>query len=314
MTDPDENMEDNKSSKPAKFKLRELRLFLLMGGLVVIILISVLSMGQVWQDGREALKGPYDAAEVVDIGNGSYRMYYDVTTSPQSGVYSAISSDAVHWKPEPGVRKEAADWPSVTKQANGTWRMYYHNENSIKSATSPDGLNWTDEPGTRMDTADSKTNLAIDDVSEPAIRQLPDGTYLMVYTGISNQKFASSAPNNDKTSVFLWATSQDGTTFDKKGLAIDSRNDMFQGQVNGPQIVKWTDGTVHLFFWSKKGIYEAPFKDNTFVDPRVAFAKNENGQPSATPPADPALLKVGNKWFMYYQERGKGIYYATLGN
>lgn len=312
MADQTKNTVDKTQKTASRF--RDLYLFLAMGGLVVIILASVLSMGKVWQDGHEALKGPYDAAEVVDLGNGSYRMYYDIVAKPQTGVYSAISNDAVHWKPEPGIRKESADWPSVIKQADGVWRMYYHSGNSIKSATSPDGITWTDDEGIRIDTADSKTVLTIDDVSEPAVRQLNDGAYLMVYTGIINQKFANSALNNNKTSLFLWAISQDGTTFDKKGLAIDSRNDMFQGQINGPQLVRWTDGTMHLFFWSKKGIYDSPFKNDAFIDPRIAFAKSENGRPSATPPADPALLKVGNKWFMYYQEHDKGIYYATLGN
>lgn len=275
--------------------------------------MSVLSMGKVWQDGREALKGPYGAAEVVELGNGRYRMYYDIVNNPQAGIYSASSSDAVHWKPEPGIRKESGNWPSVVRQSNGSWRMYFHSNNIIKSAVSADGLGWTEEPGTRMD-ADNKAGLTLGDVSEPTVRQLVDGTYLMVYTGIIGQQDNNSTSNNSKTSLFLWATSSDGVTFDKQGIALDSRNDVFKGQINGPQLVKWTDNTMHLFFWGKKGIYESPFKNNSFVDPRVAFTKAGNNTPNISPPADPALLKVGDKWFMYYQEPNKGIYYATLGN
>ncbi|HWZ65223.1 MAG TPA: hypothetical protein VNX65_00315 [Patescibacteria group bacterium] len=303
----------NKAPKPTQPKSRDVYLFLTMSALVVVILVSVLSMGKVWQDGREALKGPYDAAEVVEIGSGKYRMYYDIANNPQAGIYSAISSDAVHWKPEPGIRKESGNWPSVVRQPNGSWRMYFHIDNNIKSATSTDGLNWTEEPDVRMNV-ENPVGLALSDVSEPTVRQLVDGTYLMVYTGMLDQQYGSSTSNNSKTSLFLWATSTDGVTFDRKGLALDSRNDVFKGQVNGPQLVKWTDNTMHLFFWSKKGIYESPFKNDSFVDPRVAFSKGESSSPSNSPPADPALLKVGDKWFMYYQEPNKGIYYATLGN
>lgn len=287
--------------------------FAIMSGLVGVILISMLSMGQVWHDGHEAIRGPYEAAEVVDLGNGTYRMYYDTENQPQSGIYSAFSTDAIHWKQEPGMRKTQGDWPSVTKTTDDRWRMYYHAGNSIKSALSADGLNWQDEPGVRMDP-DSLFGLPLDDVSEPAVRRLNDTTYLMVYTGIVNQPYAGAPTGSNRLSLFLWALSNDGVNFEKKGIAIDSRNDLFKGQIGGSQIVKWSDGTTHVFFWSNKGIYDSVFKNNGFIDAALAFSKQPDTRSSAGPPADPTLLRVGKKWFMYYQEHNRGIYYATLDN
>lgn len=306
-------MSQDSQSPDQRLRLRKLKdshLFVLMSLLVAAILLSVLAMGQVWQDGHQALQGNYEAAEVVDLGHNKYRMYYDIIGS-QTGIYSAISNDAIHWKQEDGVRKSSADWPSVLNLPDGSWRMYYHNGNSIMSATSSDGLNWTDEPGIRMDVGvPDGTNIS--DVSEPAVRKIDDKTFLMIYTGIVNQQYSGAPTGSNKMSLFYWATSQDGLNFDKKGVAVDSRNDEFRGQVNGPEIVKWSDGTAHLFFWSSKGIYDAALKNGSFVDPRLTFAKSSSDK-TGSPPADPTLLKVGNKWFMYYQEHNKGIYYATLG-
>ena len=31
-----------------------------------------------------------------------------------------------------------------------------------------------------------------------------------------------------------------------------------------------------------------------------------------SPPGDPTLGKIGNKWHMYYGQHTKGIFYATL--
>jgi hypothetical protein len=30
------------------------------------------------------------------------------------------------------------------------------------------------------------------------------------------------------------------------------------------------------------------------------------------PPGDPTLIEINDKWFMYYGQHTKGIYYATL--
>lgn len=306
-------MDQAAPTKPSPSRLKDVYIFLIMSALVGAIIFSVLSMGQIWQDGKEAIKGNYEAAEVVDLGNGRYRMYYNLSDKPESGIFSAVSTDAVHWGTEKGTRKESSDWPSVNKLGDHSWRMYYHQGNSIKSALSPDGLTWKDESGIRIDTSLDNSDVPLSDVNEPAVRKLDDKTYIMVYTGTTN---AQSDPKG-KTSLFFWATSDNGIDFVKKGIAMDSRNDTFNGQIDGPELVKWTDGSMHLFFWSKKGIYDSTFKDNTtFIDPRLAFTKTSKDKDSGSSvtPADPTLLRVGNKWFMYYQQYGKGIYYATLSD
>ena len=52
-------------------------------------------------------------------------------------------------------------------------------------------------------------------------------------------------PNNE-THILLWATSEDGLTFVKEGIALDSRNAEFKGWLDGPEFVKWDDNSVRL--------------------------------------------------------------------
>jgi len=46
----------------------------------------------------------------------------------------------------------------------------------------------------------------------------------------------------------------------------------------------------------------------------VYEAKKENAMQRfpSSPPGDPTLGKVGDKWFMYYGQHTKGIFYASL--
>ena len=72
-----------------------------------------------------------------------------------------------------------------------------------------------------------------------------------------------------------------------------------------------------MFFWGYFGIYESTVTDNSFTELEIVYeAKKENPMhrfPS-NPPGDPTLGKVGEKWYMYYGQHTKGIYYATLEN
>jgi len=111
----------------------------------------------------------------------------------------------------------------------------------------------------------------------------------------------------------LWATSVDGLTFEKQGIAFDSRNSEFKGLLDGPDLVQWDDGSIRLYFWSYRGVYHLNYQDGNFsktasfdfsIDPSVPFPMN--------PPGDPTLIKISDEWFMYYGQHTKGIYYANL--
>jgi hypothetical protein len=267
-----------------------------------------------WQYGGSSVSGKFADANVVEIETGKYRMYYSAEPEMpgfKGQVYSAVSNDGKNWTEEPGTRMEWATFPSVIKLSDGKYRMYYQNQNVIKSAISSDGLNWTQESGIRIDATNS-AGLVLNNMAAPTVIKADSG-YIMVYRGDINQKYPEKVPNPN-TELFLWATSQDGIAFEKKGIALDSRNGEFKGLLDGCELVKWDDGSIRLYFWSYKGIYHTEFKNNTFSEATFDYTTNSDPKKEfyENPPSDPTLIKISGKWFMYYGQHAEGIFYAIL--
>lgn len=273
---------------------------------------------QSWQKGGVAVDGKYADADIVGIDSKTWRLYYAVQPEVQGNnfeVYSSTSTDGKTWKQDSGTRKTMATFPEVIKLKDGRYRMYYQSAGVIKSAISSDGLSFSDESGTRIDKSNSD-NLEFDNVAAPSIIQQDDGTFIMIYRGTINKRYAENTPNAT-TQVLMWATSTDGLSFTKKGIAIDSRNETLDGQLDGPDIVKWDDGKYHVFMTSYTGVYESTLDSNKFSTPKLAYA-GEAKQTSmgfmGAPPGDPTTAKISGAWYMYYGATGSesGIYYATL--
>ncbi|MBI2588594.1 hypothetical protein HYW35_00055 [Candidatus Saccharibacteria bacterium] len=268
-----------------------------------------------WQTTGLAVAGNYADADVVALGDGRYRLYYSLEPE-QPGfngqVYSSISTDGKNWTKEDGTRIEQATFPSILKLPDGTFRMYYQNANAIKSATSSDGLAWSLESGTRIDTSNT-VGLSLTNVGAPTVAKIAD-KYVMVYFGAINQKYTAvgMVPNNE-THPLLWATSTDGLTFEKQGIALDSRNSVFKGWMDGPELIAW-DGNEHrLYFWGYKGVYYSVLADDKFSEPRLTYTTATGNQEfPENPPGDPTLIKINNTWNMYYGGHQKGIYRAVL--
>lgn len=268
-----------------------------------------------WQEKGVVIAGQYADAEVVDLGNGQYRMYYSIEPEVPGNnleVYSAVSSDGIKWDKESGVRKTFATFPDIVKLPDGQRRMYFQNTGIIKSAVSSDGLNWSDEPGIRIDRNEQGFNL--ENVGAQGTIRLDDGTYIMLYRGTINQPYQTSEkiPNKD-THIYFWATSKDGLAFEKKGLAIDSRNDILFGAADGAEWIRWNDGALRVYFWSYAGIFYVTYRDGTFSEPIFDFTNNKDPMTKfpPNPPGDPTLAKINGTWFMYYGQHERGIYYAT---
>lgn len=269
---------------------------------------------EIWEAGGVAIKGTYADADIISLDDGTYRMYYSAEPEVENfegQVYSATSTDGINWVKESGTRKIWATFPSVIPLANGEYRMYFQNAGVIKSALSSDGLTWEDEDGIRIDISNSQ-GLEFENVAAPTVIYTGD-FYLMVYRGTIDERYSQEVPNSN-TQLFLWATSEDGIDFEKKGIALDSRNDEFYGLLDGPKLVDW-DGVVRLYFWSYKGIYHVEFENNQFTEEaEFDYTTNTNTENKfyENPPGDPTLMKIENKWFMYYGQHTSGIYYATL--
>lgn len=267
-----------------------------------------------WQEKGVVITGQYADAEVVDLGNGQYRMYFAVEPEVPGNnleVFSSLSTDGINWTREEGIRKTFATFPDVIKLPDGTFRMYFQNAGVIKSAVSSDGLNWRDEAGIRIDK--SEEGFDLENVAAQSATILADGTYAMVYRGTINEPYQTSEkiPNKD-TQIYFWAKSSDGLTFEKKGLAIDSRNDTLFGAADGAEWVKWED-QLRVYFWSYGGVYHVNYEDGVFSKPAFDFTNKKETMVRfpPNPPTDPTLIKIGGKWFMYFGQHTKGIYYAT---
>src|SRR3972149_10346876 len=64
-----------------------------------------------WQENGVVVAGQYADAEVVDLGNGRYRMYYSIEPEVPGNnleIYSSTSTDGTNWTKEKGTRKEMA--------------------------------------------------------------------------------------------------------------------------------------------------------------------------------------------------------------
>jgi len=267
-----------------------------------------------WEYKRLSIGGKYADAEIVDFGD-KYRMYYSEEPEVQDfkgRVYSSISADGVIWTQEQGTRKEWATFPSVIKTEDNKYRMYFQNSGAIKSATSTDGLTWNDEQGIRIINTENNAGLNLENVAAPTVIKI-DNSYLMVYRGNINNRYSNEVPNNN-IQILLWATSNDGINFEKKGIALDSRNEEFQGLLDGSELVEWDD-EIRLYFWSYKGVYHVTYKDGKFSQDAVldyTTSTNDYMRFPENPPGDPTLIKINDKWFMYYGQHEKGIYYAIL--
>lgn len=270
---------------------------------------------ELWTETGVVIPGKYADADVVDVGGEKFRMYYSAepeTAGFQGQVYSAVSSDGEKWTVESGTRITQAIFPSVIKLPDGQFRMYFQDKQEIKSAISQDGLTWTKEEGVRIGVS-NPAGLTLSGVVAPTVL-MTGNEYLMVYGGVINQAYAKEKVPSRDTHLLLWATSKDGLSFEVKGVALDSRNEIFKGWMDGPKLVKWDDGSTRLYLWGYFGIYQSILKNESFSEPEFVFygPNFDNNLFPSDPPGDPTLIKIGSAWNMYYGYHTKGIYRAVL--
>ena len=253
-------------------------------------------------------------AEVVVFNEDTIRMYYSILGGSQP-IRSKLSTDGgVTWVDEPGDRLVQAVFADVVKVSANTYRMYFQSrtpgEEGIASAVSSDGLTWLREPGLRLqpggETVDVKT------IGGQSTAQLLDGTWLMAY-GAGN-----GSPTGAGNSIY-WATSKDGLSFVKQGLAVDGAPfAKFNVGVDGSELVRWDDGTIKLYFRGAEGIERVLFTGRGFTSQPVVLIPN--GKPGAFPdvPGDPTIARYGGRWHLFHGSgplmspvnKAEGIYEA----
>jgi hypothetical protein len=158
--------------------------------------------------------GPVSNQAIIVLPDGAYRMIYEVRTGDQRRgeaetrkLYSAVSTDGIYWRKEPGVRfYDYGEGNSIFTSVpdvlwfNNTLRMYYTAGLTSRIAVSTDnGLTWRKE-----------ANIEVENVSvllDPDILRLEDGTYKLFFTSFPSGDFAVG------DQVVMSASSLDGLNF-----------------------------------------------------------------------------------------------------
>lgn len=273
-----------------------------------------------WEKGQVVVPGKYADADVVELPDGRLRMYFALEPEApgfEAQVYSAVSPDGITWTKEDGERMKGATFPSVLKLPDGTWRMYFQGAvlgsppaSAILSATSKDGLNWTKEEGVRIKRSAQGT-YDTENVADPSVVRLSDGTYLMVYRGQAGENTYNKTDEFRKKPMsidyLISATSKDGLSWTPLNLIVDSRNDEMRDQILGPELI--VDGnTLKLYSNSFAGVYVLALnnKGEKVSEPKLIM--KSTGPNDA--PSDMTLVRYKDDWKMYFGMHTRGIFAA----
>lgn len=236
-------------------------------------------------------------AGLACAGYWYYKNFYQKNTSD-----SEEQSETVKI-PEGWVRGEKMILANTTssctiKLGEGSYRMYYMKDGSIVYADSSDALNFSSPISTGIDEDSGKM------ISNPAVLQLKDGSWVLIYEQAPAKTQGSSDKNppgpSNQRNLYL-ATSSDGKIFSKVGLAIDSsKQDNYFASV--PDLILMPNGKIRMYYVSGgNAIGSAASADNG-----KTWAK-ESGYRLSDDAVDPDVL--------YQQKNGKGdwvMYYSVL--
>lgn len=142
--------------------------------------------GLTWTAAAGAISptGPVSDPSVIDMPDGTYRMYYAYRTavgpgSPCSGkeLRYATSTDLTRWTDRPGtlLADLGCGVPNVVRAGVDDYRLYYVRggasvEHGTYLTTSTDGLSWTEKA----------VMVTPKDFVDPSVVEMPDGSWLML--------------------------------------------------------------------------------------------------------------------------------------
>ena len=273
-----------------------------------------------WTTSRSVVPGRYADAEVFQLPNGRYRMLYGTESEVGAdgfGIYSSVSGDGATWRPEGRVLAGRFSGASVVRLPGGGYRLYVTGPVStgtepgmvpivgLISYTSADGAAWKREPGTRLPDAWLADG---EHLGFTSTKRLTDGSWLMAYEVQREGRYAPNVPVG--LAEIRWATSRDGLTFTRRGVAVDSRNALLLGSARSPEFFG-----SKLYFHSVKGIYRVSWTGTGFAkDTRVEYAAcRDPGKvfPWTPPPGDPTLARIGDRTVLFHGDHTRGILRTT---
>lgn len=246
---------------------------------------------------------------LVVVGYGGYWYWKNKIKKSDSGGNNSeqIETEEI-WTRGDHIVLEGVTSSDTHKLADGIYRMYYMNDAKIIFADSTDGLLF----GTGTPTGITEDTGKM--ISNPSVLNLSDGNWIMIYEQQPMRKTNSgqTPPGPDSQRDLYLATSLDGKSFTKVGIAIDSsKEDNYFASV--PDLVLLPDGKIRMYYVSGgEAIGSAISSDNGKT------WKRETGYRLADKAVDPdVILKDENgtkKWVMYFSTLtggGNSLYKAT---
>jgi hypothetical protein len=227
------------------------------------------------------------------LPDGRVRLYYSTLppgppTGGPVGIYSAISTDGVHFTPEPGQRFSSPNSAQIEQLPDGRWRLYYVQHDlatnaatGIASAIGADGLSFAPEPGLRLANPIPGAKI----LTCCGIVQLPDGRYRM-YVGAQEFGGLGSPPLKIYSAV----------SSDLVAWTLEPGIRLTMGFASGPAALLSPDSSFMLVFGSciPCGIKIATSADG------LSFGAPKSTEVTASV-GDPAFVTLpGGRLLMYY--------------
>jgi len=205
----------------------------------------------------------------------------------------AVSKMSETWVKNPNKLFENVTSTDTLKLEDGTFRMYLQKSGKILYAESKDATTFSEPVSTGIDENPGKFN------SNPTVLKIKDNDWIMVY-----EEQPQLAPNAEKgpglgsQRNLLLATSEDGKSFTKVGIVIDSaKEDKYFASV--PKLVKLPDNKIRMYYVSEGDKTASAISDDGKTWVRDKGFRLED---SAVDP-DP-ILKVccggTQNWVMYF--------------
>ena len=251
-------------------------------------------------------------ADVSAIGlpDGRIRLYFGLLdgSGGLGKIGSAISSDAIHFTVEPGLRQPthrgAQDGfasPFVFQLPGGGYRLFYTGGGGISSETSADGLTFTRDPGLRL--AENALAPLVTQQGQPvcsAIVKLAERRYRM-YCSQEVQAGASSGNTIGTRAIFSAVSSDLLIWTPEPGIRIGPGAPSLIEDAAHPTAIANTDGSVALIYYRYPVGGPEPQEMISISKDGLAFSSEADTGIRGTEPS--LLRRTDGSLLVYYGEQ-----------
>jgi hypothetical protein len=232
---------------------------------------------------------------ILIIGGGVwYFSFYEKKAPSTTDKSSMTSKGEEKWIKNETVLFENVTSSDTHRLDDGTFRMYFQKDGKIVYADSGDAATFSAPVSTGIDENSGKM------ISNPSVLQIKEGDWIMVYEEQPIQQPDSKQPPGPETQRnLLLATSSDGKSFSKAGIAIDSaKEDNYFASV--PDLVKTPDNKIRMYYvCGGEDICSAISSDGKSWTKEEGIRLSGHVDPDVSSSLECLDCKKPNKWVMY---------------